>query len=72
MSIMAESPNDRLSQIVKRIFGIPGSYVMPIQEEEKLLNILEEATSVMEARMIRTLDCSAYCVEKYCYFCSNA
>lgn len=57
---------DRLTRAIKEIFQIPDSY-----EERKLLKLVEEAKNVKDARLYRILDCSAYCVEEFCYFCSG-
>ena len=44
---------------------------MSAYEESKLLRIIEEAKSVMNARVYRALDCSAFCFEDKCFFCSG-
>lgn len=59
------------ASMVKNVFGIPDRYVMSDIEEEKLFQLVCEASTRREARLYRMLDCSAFCREKLCYFCSN-
>ena len=42
-------------------------------EENKLFNIIvrEQPTSFEQAHFITWLDCSAFCHEELCYFCSD-
>ena len=62
---------DRLTKAIKKVFEIPETYEMSAYEESKLLRIIEEAKSVMNARVYRALDCSAFCFEDKCFFCSG-
>ena len=56
---------------ILKIFDKPEWYeqLMTKEEERKLLGYVMEASCVMEARLFRLLDCSAYCVESKCFFC---
>ena len=63
---------EKLSLILKA-FKIPQWYgdIMCQEEKEKLWNCIKEATCAKDARFLRVLDCSAYCVEGKCYFCGE-
>lgn len=61
-----------LTRLVKMVFQIPEWYVMSKYEEDKLFKLVKEATSVAEVNWFRILDCSAFCREEFCYFCSGA
>ena len=64
--------SDRLSFILK-VFQIPSWYgeIISKQEKKKLWNCIMEASNAKEARLFRVLDCSAFCIEKKCYFCGE-
>ena len=55
---------------VKYVFGIPNWYLMSDVEEKKLIGYINEARTIQDARLFRTLDCSTMCDEKFCYFCA--
>ena len=61
-----------LRKSLLRIFDIPAWYehMMSSEEEKKLIKYVMEASCVMEARLYRILDCSAFCMEKFCFFCT--
>lgn len=67
---MADNVNK--AHYVKLIFGTPESYAMSKFEEDKLFSYLLEATSPQEAHWLRFLDCTAFCREELCFFCSGA
>ena len=56
---------DKTSKIKLKI-GIPEDYIMPKIEEQRLYNIICEATIHQEDRLFRLLDFSALCAEQYC------
>ena len=53
---------------MKYVFRIPNWYLMSDVEEKKLIKYINEARTIQDARLFRTLDCSTVCDEKYCYF----
>ena len=57
--------------IMRAIFGIPKGYILSKKEGTKLFRYSIEAEKVHEALMCRILDCSAFCDEEKCYFCST-
>ena len=56
---------------VKCAFWIPEWYVMSKREEDKLRKYIRDTRSQDEARMFRIMDCSAFCDERFCYFCAS-
>lgn len=57
--------------IVRDVFDIPNAYVMSLSEEKRLYAYILETTCKEEANWFRLLDCSAFCREEDCYFCSS-
>lgn len=59
--------------LVKTFFSIPHWYVLSEYEEDKLFDIIvrDRPTTFEEAHYIRFLNCSAFCREEFCYFCSR-
>ena len=59
---------EKLNLILKG-FQIPKWYGPSIskEEEQRLFNLIQEASYPHEARMYRILECSAFCVEEKCY-----
>ena len=66
---MADNVNKELS--VRKVFIIPDWYEISKFEMDKLYAYLLEASSAEEANWFRFLDCSAFCREELCFFCSG-
>lgn len=59
-----------ITEFVKAIFAIPDWYLLSEKEENKLMNYIRDARNAQEARLHRFIDCSAFCDEQFCFFCS--
>ena len=62
---------EKNTPFLRVIFRIPDYYVIHETEFKRPVDIAFQAETQSDGRWYRFLDCSAFCREIDCYFCSN-